>query len=881
MAKLRSRKFSIAPVLWIASSFALGIWISAFVLVSSWLALGMAAVLGLFSYIARRHRSATWLILAAFMMTGAAAASFQTASISPDRIRSLYDSGRLASGSAVEVEGLLVREPEAGLDSSSIVVSVQRLTSNDTIFGTKGNVRLYVRGNAADGLHYGSRVRASTQLLREESFLNPGVTARRDLLDRSGIDAVGSVSDARRIEILGEGRPYHPLRLIYAWRARMITEMRDNLEPRTAGVMIASLLGNKNFLDRETAEAFREGGTFHILVISGLHITFIGGVILVVMRRFTPDRRIQFVVSTLILWGYTLAVGAEVPVVRAAAMFSLMLGGYVLNRRSSLLNSLCFSALVLLALRPSELLDASFQLTFASVAAIVCIAYPVATGIRAIGAWEPSRETPFPPNVPSWLRTLCELVYWQPDQWKLDAPKLLWTAGLEKSPSASKLDSVSRVAVRYLTEGVLVSVIVQVVMLPLSIIYFHRVSVASVLLNLWVGTLIALESFAAVIAVAAGIVSEPIAAGFYRLTEVLNSAMLALPSVFADDPAWSFRVPAYSGAGRVWYILFFFLIGIAAIMLNRWDPFAVRRRGRLAAVVLSVVLAAVTTVMLAHPLSSPRPDGRLRVDFLDVGQGDSALITFPNGRTMLLDGGGRMRYDDPYSTSTVEPDVPRIGEMVVSEFLWHRGYSQIDFILATHEDLDHIQGLSDVVRNFNVSTALIARGANSDADALKELVTAATKRSTAVRTLSHGDSLQFGEVRIDVLNPPAATDALSDNDRSLVLRIRYGSRTILMTGDIERAAEETMLDAGEDLRADVVKVPHHGSRTSSTAAFVNAVSADLAVISVGRRSQFGHPRAEVVERWLLSGAEVMTTGARGTITMTTDGRDLSVSTFLP
>jgi len=146
-----------------------------------------------------------------------------------------------------------------------------------------------------------------------------------------------------------------------------------------------------------------------------------------------------------------------------------------------------------------------------------------------------------------------------------------------------------------------------------------------------------------------------------------------------------------------------------------------------------------------------------------------------------------------------------------------------------------------------------------------------------------GDVLHFGVVTATVVWPAFAThhNAPSGNNDSIVLRLQYGARTILMTGDLEKEGESTILGANANLRSDVVKVPHHGSRTSSTEPFVLAARPSVAIISVGQTSVFGHPHKEVVERWHVSGAEVLTTGRCGTITVTTDGRELKVERFVP
>jgi competence protein ComEC len=301
-------------------------------------------------------------------------------------------------------------------------------------------------------------------------------------------------------------------------------------------------------------------------------------------------------------------------------------------------------------------------------------------------------------------------------------------------------------------------------------------------------------------------------------------------------------------------------------------------------------------LLVFHPLSAGRPDGRLRIDCLDVGQGDAALVTMPDGTTLLIDGGGRPGFGvqkknslndavvgllDNDDEAPFERDTRSIGEAVVSEYLWWRGLDRVDFILATHADADHMDGLNDVARNFQVRNAFLARTPLNDPEYAKFAETL-TARRIPQNMLAAGDVLYFGGVTITALWPPPVGNhnSPSRNNDSLVLRLQYGERKILMTGDVEKEGEAAILAANADLSADVVKVAHHGSRTSSTEAFVKATYPRLAIISVGVVSMFGHPAKDVVERWRASGAEVMTTGKRGTITVSTDGKDLHVETFI-
>src|SRR3569832_1321721 len=278
--------------------------------------------------------------------------------------------------------------------------------------------------------------------------------------------------------------------------------------------------------------------------------------------------------------------------------------------------------------------------------------------------------------------------------------------------------------------------------------------------------------------------------------------------VHSVDPfsnfGWAtFRLPEYSGSAALIYALYYVPLLFLVVALSHWRPLALQaqRKCKLHRYVLpsSNTQLLLLTVLILHPFSSGRREGRLRIDFLDVGQGDSALVTMPDRTTWLVDAGG-----DPIDSTR------RIGETVVSEYLWWRGLSQVDYVLPTHADADHIDGLNDVVKNFTVRSALIARRPEDDPEFAKFSQTLA-RTKTPSETIEAGDVIHFGEVMVSVLWPPANGDKSANND-SVVLRIQYGERSILLTGDIEQAAERSLLGSPQQLHADLIKVPHHGRK---------------------------------------------------------------------
>jgi len=891
MPEAVGKTFSRQPLLWLAGWFAFGIVAARFLVAEALLPVAVGVIVSVIAAFAFRGKElATVFIAIAFAATGFVSMQAERQAVRPDRLGVLYDNGTFQSGTQVEVEGVLLGRPEATTQGDILTLRAERLRYRGGEHVVSGKVRLFTRSpqeSEISNLKYGSRIQVACVLEREDEFLNPGVITRREMLDRLGIDASGSVKSRLLIEHIADERVFLPLAWVYDQRATVIDEFRRNLSPKAAGVMIASLLGSKYFLDKDTADLFRDGGTFHILVISGLHITFIGGILLLIMRQVSRNRWVQFAVTTTTLWGYTLAVGADLPVVRAAVMFTVILFGYVIYRPGGLLNSLGLCGLVLLVWRPSALFDPSFQLTFVSVLAIVACAVPVIEHLRAIGSWTPSVERPFPPDVPLWLKRFCETLYWRPDVWSIEAKRQIWTAKIFKSPLyPGRVKGLLQQGLRYVFEGLLVSAIVQIWMLPLSVVYFHRVSISSVLLNLWVSFFIAIESFAAVAGVIAGNISGLLATGFYAIADVMNWLMLLLPRLFSDGGWASFRIPAYESLGFAVYVIYLVPVLFFAVAATIWRLFVVGKQSslidrRLVASACAILMLLIG-ITVFHPFSKTSADGRLHVDFLDVGQGDAALVTFPDGRTMLIDGGGKVNYDAKADDAEpVERDVRGIGEAVVSEVLWAKGLSKIDMIVATHADTDHIQGLTDVVRNFSIGTAIFGRMPREDPD-FAELSDVLGRRGIRSEVVSRGDRLRFGDVTVEVLYPLASSDpeAVSDNDHSIVLRMVYGSRSFLFTGDIERSAEAELTSLGGTLAADLVKVPHHGSRTSSTQALIEAIRPKYAVISVGRRSPHGHPHLDVVERWTKSGANVLTTGERGMITVSTNGRDMEINRFL-
>ncbi len=903
-AVVHQPSFSACPLVVLAVAFAVGVLVASLstlpVLAPCLVAGVCLSVCAVVMFVRDRLRASALLVVASFFCAGAAASLVEEARVGETRVRRLYERGQLVVGEPVEVTGVLERAPEIAPDGLLFAVRVEGVRRGTTERAASGRVEFFATvadaraGRVYEGLELrrGTRVRVMSVLARAERYRNPGVSSLAEYLVLRDADAVATVKSPLLVERLDDERVFLPLAWLDEWRARMVAHFDRSFTTETAGVLKAALLGNRQGLSRANAERFRDGGTFHVLVISGLHITFLGGLAWAAARWLTRRRVWQWALSVGCVWAFAVGVGAEASVVRAALMFSVASLAPALGRRAGALNALGGAALALLVWRPRNLFDPSFQLTFLSVLAIVALAVPLLLSLKEAGEWRPVRATPRPPRCAPCWRTLGELLFWSERRHRKELERSTHSYRLFKTLWAARLERlrVQRV-LRYIFGAALVSLAVQYVLLPVQVLYFHRLSPASLVLNVFVGVLLVILSFSALVAAVLSIVSPTMAAPFVSIAEAASRLASHGVEPFNAVGLSSLRPAEYSGAAAIVYVVYY--VPLLYLMLR-----AVRRRALTSVAIVDeghavrtqlIRCAGFASVVLAllivfHPLSAGRPDGRLRVDFLDVGQGDAALLTMPDGTTLLVDGGGRPRFDaregGEGSAEPFERDARGIGDAVVSEYLWRRGLARVNFILPTHADADHIEGLNDVASNFKVDAALSARAPARDEE-FARFDSTLRRAGVPLRLIQRGDVLRFGDVAVTVLWPPRAPlGAGSRNDDSVVLRVRFGRRTFLLAGDIERGAEAALVAARDELKCDALKVAHHGSRTSSTEAFVHATRPRLAVISVGLDSPYGHPHAGVVERWRACGAEVLTTGERGTITLSTDGEDLRVETYV-
>lgn len=924
------------PALFLTLAFALGILLDIFFHNGS-ASRGLASAacfisiaLSALSVIRGKDSPATGFLLIGFIAAGSLLSHLERSRVAESRLKRLFDAGVITPSDPVALAGRLAMPPEPAPDAYYLYVDAESIQTRGGTRGATGRARLVVALTDEESvedfnnlaLDYGSRVRALVRLDRARVYANPGSVDFNDFLERDGCDLKGSVKSPLLISRQPDAPKNTALAFIYRARRALVRAIDARFDSFTGGTLKAVLVDNRFFLDEGAASRLREGGTFHIISISGMHVGILAWVLLGVFTGFSIKRtrligaRVwKACLVLLALWSYAVMAGLAPPVVRATTMLTIALIAPLFFRRAASVNTLGLAAFIMLAFTPSLISDPGFQLSFVAVAAIVTVAAPIAARLEEVGEWRPSARAPHPPSVFRPVRVLAEALFWDERKFRREMKGSPVRYRMDKARAALLL---GRLRVQPLARGVVLLIItsaaIQVMTLPLSALYFNRVTPVGVLLNVVTGLLTGVMMLASVCAMVIGSVSESLAAPLVSLVDLSHHLLVYSVEPFAGLPLASFRVAHYEGWRASIYGLYFVPVTLLLLAIDGWRPVdrvkfplerlraasrAGRSRGRsfLESVfdpfkraalgpyaLLPALLICSVGVMGRRPAT---PDGRLRIHFLDVGQGDSALVIFPGGSTMLIDAGGEAGFGagETEGSGGRGPDSRRafsVGEAVVSRFLWSLGYTRVDYLVATHGDADHIEGLSAVARNFDVGQSIIGRlvvaepGKGAELQRFRQTI---SERAIPLGQVRAGQRFEVEGARVEIIWPPARASGSSSNNDSIVIRLVYGAFSALMTGDIEREAEARLTESRLNLRADVLKAPHHGSRTSSSEDFLKKVSPECVVISVGERSRFGHPHELVLDRYRRAGARLFQTGRDGMVTVSSDGSGFNVTSY--
>jgi competence protein ComEC len=755
------------------------------------------------------------LPLALFVVMGALAST-----TIPDPAQPPAGIQHLLQKKSVFLMGMITHSLEHRRSNTRILLRLEAFREGESWYTVSGDLLLTVR-NCEKQWSVGQRLIGRVRIKPIRNLNNPGGFNYRQYLADQRIWLRGYVRQGA--ELVPIGKPDRGLSyFLDIIRTRSRVFLNAWLPPDLANLYQALLLGERYGLSDDLREQLYNAGIGHLLAISGLHLGLVAGfaflifhfllVRIVAVAGRWGARPVAALAAFPLALTYGLLTGMGLPALRATLMLAFFTLALVVQREKDLLNSILLAAFLILGFHPEALFSASLQLSFIGVIALV------------------------------WILPMLPVVHILQPQ---DGQDQRW-----------------RQLGYRLYQFICVSLILSLFTAPVVLYHFHRLTPVGMITNLFAVPLVGFLVLPAGLLALCFLPVSTLLAGFLLTLGTLGLKLVVLLAAKFGGFSWATFWP---GSPKVWQV------GLTYILLL--VPFTRTSRWLRTSLTTVCCMALIGSWLMPHHILSAQSD--LRVTYLDVGQGNSAVVELPEQGAMLIDGGGF--YGGSFD----------VGQHVVAPYLWHRGIRRLDVVVLSHAHPDHFKGLSFVATHFPTKQFWTPQVSTHDPDFADLMKRLAAKKVVCFGPKELPSRQNIKGVVVQILHPPPdfnpGNKILTNrelNNLSLVVRLNYKEISFLFPGDIEKKVEYRLVNQSLNEPVDVLLVPHHGSRTSSSFLFLHWLQPRIAVFSVGFDNPFHLPARRVLERYSDLGTRIYRTDHHGAVTIVTDGHNIEVETFV-
>jgi competence protein ComEC len=738
----------------------------------------MLIVLGLGTYFVNLMRNSSNSIILFFIMA-ILGVSLGTYNLNSSILASRVDRDIILRGT---VDDILWKEDGQG----KYIVRINGI--EDKSIHSKINEKLVLKVIGDKDIELGDEINFTGKLKKPLENTNPMLFNYRLNLLSNRIHTTMTIKDYSIIGINNMNKSF-----IYRTKAnfrKTIGAIFDNnLNTENSSLMKSIVLGEYSYLEEENVEKYRNLGLAHILAVSGLHIGIIAGALIYILSHLGVNRKLNIIITLIIIWLYGYLIGFPPSLLRANIMFSIFFYAQTLAEPYDSINALFLAMFILLIINPMWIFNLGFQLSFIATFSIIY--------------FTPKIQKVFYPYNNKIIYTLCGLLG------------------------------------------------VQIGLLPIQTYYFNRLSILSIFSNLVIAPILSLS-----------LIIGTIMIGFYysvpilipligNLLDLILSIQFNLVNILYKFP---FGIIKSYSPGIADIILYYIL------MLVIFEVIKIDKVGlsikKVIIYYLSILLLFNSIILLI--------DKSIEIQFIDVGQGDSILINTKKGSYLVDTGGNIMDSFD-------------VGKNITLPYLEKMGINRLKGVFITHFDDDHCKSLPLLIENIEINNILISYEDNTS-----KIYNEIKNKTIPLIILKENDLMWLdNNTSIKVLSPneELIKRGFEGNNLSLVFLLSYYDRKILFTGDMEKEVELGLIDKFER-QIDIIKVPHHGSNTSSTEELLSKIKPSVGIISVGRNNFYGHPRKEIIDRYEELGTKLYRTDTMGMIKVKLDKEDIDIIPFI-